>query len=149
MARESNPGERRGDHQGGATSPLSKAPPDPAPSHLSSPYNEELATEICKLLADGMPLRVLFKHPKFPGFSTFWCWLKEHKDFAAKYALAQEIKIKRLPARVSDIVNARVPDKDGKIDWSLPPPPLDKGTLAHIKLQVATRKWLLANMPKR
>ena len=43
----------------------------------------------------------------------------------------------------------RLPDKDGKIDRSLPPPSLGKGMRAHIKLRVATRKWLLANLPKR
>ena len=75
--------------------------------------------------------------------------MEEHKDFAAKYAFAKDFNIKRMAGQIPDIVNARVPDKDGKIDWSLPPPPLEKGKLAHIKLQVATRKWLLANMPKR
>ena len=104
---------------------------------------------MCKLVADGIPLRQIVKLPKFPGAITFMRWLKEHQDFAANYALAKEIKIKRWAAQIPDIVNGRVPDKDGKIDWSLPPPSLGKGMRAHIKLRVATRKWLLANMPKR
>ena len=91
------------------------------------------------------PLSEAPPEPALRGVSTFWRWLEEHKDFAANYALAKEFKIKRWAAQIPDIVNARVPDKDGKID----PPPLGKGMRAHIKLRVATRKWLLANMPKR
>ena len=98
------------------------------------------------MVTGGMPLREIFKHPKFPGAFTFSRWLEEHKDFAAKYAIAMEIKIKRWAAQIPDIVNGRVPDKDGKIDWSLPP--LNKQKLAHMK-RVATRNWLLANTPKR
>ena len=86
------------------------------------------------------------KHPKYPSYTTLFRWLREKPDFAVKYARAKQDFLEEMAAEIIEIVDARVPDADGNIDFDVPPPsrPLDKQQFEHMDRQVAHRKWLLA-----
>ena len=53
-------------------------------------YNQKLATEICKRLAEGIPLRTVCKADDMPDASSVFLWLHDNKDFSEQYARAKE-----------------------------------------------------------
>ena len=55
-------------------------------------YTEELADDICRLIADGETLTNICKMPDMPPRMTVYDWLEAHEGFRAKYARARDIQ---------------------------------------------------------
>src|SRR5262249_48995098 len=83
----------------GATPPPSETPPAPAKIGRPNTYSEEMADEICELVARGVSLRRIGRDPRFPSGLTIWRWLEEHKTFKEKYFSAQEFHLRRTDGR--------------------------------------------------
>jgi hypothetical protein len=52
-------------------------------------YNEETATEFCRLLALGNTLRSLCATDRFPAPQTIYDWIEKYPDFSEQYARAR------------------------------------------------------------
>ena len=52
-------------------------------------YNEETATEFCRLLALGNTLRSLCATDQFPAPQTIYDWIEKYPDFSEQYARAR------------------------------------------------------------
>ena len=56
-----------------------------------STYNEEIAEEICRRLADGEFLRVICREEGMSHWNTVHDWKQAHPDFAGRFARARAI----------------------------------------------------------
>lgn len=100
-----------------------------------SDYSKEIADKICEKLIEGKSLRSVCKEEEMPAPSTVFKWLREHKDFSEQYARAKQESSDAMAEEILDIGDEVVADKDA---------------VAKARLQVDTRKWLMAKMkPKK
>lgn len=132
-----------------------------------SSYSPELAAELCARLAEGRSLRKVCLDDDMPGMATVFRWLgnDEHEAFRAQYARACEVRADADAEEIRDIADTPVEAYRDKQE-RMPTGELDafgnpvlalvtvertvEDAIAHRKLQVDTRKWLMAKMrPKR
>jgi transposase len=127
-----------------------------------SEYSEERAAAVCTLLAEGLSLRQIAARDGMPDKATILRWLAAtdaegkplHADFRDRYARAREMQAEHLAHEILEIADTpcegeRIEegvDKDGN--------PVSKTVredmLGHRRLQVDTRKWLMAKLaPKK
>lgn len=123
-------------------------------------YTPELAAELCAYLAMGESLRTVCAREGIPGMTTVFRWLGASNvepwapDFREQYArakeeaadaMAEEILYISDNTEVGEIVVTK-PDKSGKMVTET----RKEDMLGHRRLQVDTRKFLMAKMkPKR
>lgn len=55
-----------------------------------SSFMQEVADDICTLLAQGESLRKICERPGMPAMSSVFKWLKENQQFSEQYARARE-----------------------------------------------------------
>lgn len=100
-----------------------------------SDYLEEVADDICSLLANGESLKTICERPGMPNRSTIYRWLRGNDDFRNNYARATE---DRADAMFEDILTIADNVKEDPVD------------IAKAKLKIDTRKWVLSRMnPKK
>jgi transposase len=127
-----------------------------------SEYSEERAAAICALIAEGLSLRQIAAREGMPDKTTILRWLSatnadgtpRHPDFRTQYARAREMQADHFVDEILEIADTphegerteEGVDKDGN--------PVSKTVredmLGHRRLQVDTRKWLMAKLaPKK
>lgn len=112
-----------------------------------SKYTEEIATELCRRLADGESLNSICKGDEFPAESTVREWVITNKDgFSAKYATAREAGYLKMADELLDIADNAQNDWMDKQFGDRTERVVDNEALGRSKLRVDTRKWLLSKM---
>lgn len=113
-------------------------------------YTQEITDRICELLADGQSMRTVCKQEDMPAMSTVFKWLREHEEFSEQYAIAKEESADAMAEDLLEIADTPVMGEvktikpDGLIEVK------QDDMLGHRRLQVDTRKWLMAKMkPKK
>jgi hypothetical protein len=116
-----------------------------------STYSTDLATEICRLLAEGQTLREVCRNEALPAESTVRGWaLDDREGFSAQYTRAREIGYLAMADELLEVAD------DGKNDWMERQG--DEGQSSWVlngehvqrsRLRVDTRKWMLSKaLPK-
>jgi hypothetical protein len=136
----------------GASTPV-KTPEAPkkmgAPKGSGSKYTEEIAEEICALVADGVNLRRVCRMDGMPSWRTVYNWVVEKPDFASRLAHARDIGYDALAEEALEIANTpHLGQKKvfssgaGEDEDSMTV--TEDDMLGHRKLQIETRLKLLA-----
>ena len=94
-------------------------------------YTDELAEDICELLAEGQSLRSICADDAMPNRRTVMRWLDANPDFATKYARAREEGFDQRAEKIEVDIEA---EED----------------VARARLKLDYAKWYLAKLaPKR
>ena len=112
-------------------------------------YTPELAAKLCARVAAGESLRAVCADPAMPGLTTVFQWIPKHPAFRQQYDEAVEARAYGLfdqLLELSDIPQdgeVVVEHDDGRRE-------VRRGDmLGHRRLQIDTRKWILARMSPR
>jgi|SRR5579863_426224 len=114
-----------------------------------SSFTQEIADEICERLARGESLTTICMDEELPGFRTVFTWLAEKAEFQQQYARAREIQAEAEFEKMLEIADTpQLGQKTKTTDKGLE---ITTGDMTeHRRLQVDTRKWILARMfPKK
>lgn len=94
-------------------------------------YTQKLADEICEGVTLGKSIRTVTSPEHMPSIATFYTWLRTHDEFLKQYARACEERTEAMSEDILDIAD-------------------DAEDVQKARLQVETRKWLMAKMkPKK
>ena len=116
-------------------------------------FTHELATEICRRIAQGDSLRYICSDDKMPNKGTVLRWVidGEHKEFSDQYAKAREVQAEILADEIFDIADDGSNDyyekknTDGSSFVAL-----DAENIGRSRLRVDSRKWYLSKvLPKK
>ena len=108
-------------------------------------YTDKLVLTICKRLSKGESLRSICRDDAMPHIDTVYGWLLDgkHERFSAQYTHARQIQAELMFEELEELCDVSPQDIVGD----------DKSDNARVqarKLQVDTRKWILAKMmPKK
>lgn len=106
---------------------------------MANKYSLELAKELCKRLELGESLRGICEDPHMPFPSAVLGWVDRDVDgFAEHYARARGIGYRLLADEIIEISD--------RPSGSLVNGGTDTGDVAHRRLQVDSRKWMLSKM---
>ena len=88
-----------------------------APAKMGRPstYNEEIASEFCRMVAEGKSTRWVCEQDDMPDMSTIYDWKRRHEDFANQYARAMEDRGLSYGDQISDLI-AKVLDGKYEVD---------------------------------
>jgi hypothetical protein len=120
-----------------------------------STYDPLIAQEMCEMLSDGIPLRVICRSDdKFPAWRTVYDWMKKDADLTAAIAHARDVGYDAIAEDCLHI--ADTPLLGEEVSESTEADGTKKVTikkvdmLGHRKLQIETRLKLLAKFnPKK
>lgn len=114
-------------------------------------YTDAAAESICAQLADGLSLRKICSADGMPKESTVRNWVADDvSGFAARYARAREIGYERLAEELLEIADTPLIGIKTKTNEKGEVETQEADMIEHRRLQVDTRKWMLAKMlPKR
>jgi hypothetical protein len=86
-----------------------------APAKMGRPstYNEEIASEFCRMVAEGKSTRWVCEQDDMPDMSTIYDWKRRHEDFANQYARAMEDRGLSYGDQISDLISKVL---DGKYE---------------------------------
>ena len=109
-------------------------------------YSRALAERICERLAGGESLKAICRDAGYPKAHTVLEWARSNKEgFSDQYARAREIGYGLLADEIIDIANTpQIGKKVVTKEWGEEITNADM--IEHRKLQVDTRKWMLAKM---
>lgn len=108
-------------------------------------YGEETRAEILRRLEEGESLRAICRTEGMPSAPNVLRWVKEDAEFADRYARAREIGYTLLADVLVDI--ADTPQIGQKTVSKATGLEITEGDMIeHRRLQIDTRKWLLAKM---
>lgn len=120
-----------------------------------SMYTQELADEICSLLAEGKSLRAICgleseKNHKFPNKATIFRWLRTNEAFRDQYTRAKQESADALVDEMLDIADDGSNDlmtiTKGDRDYEIE----NKEVTNRSRLRVDTRKWIASKLkPKK
>jgi hypothetical protein len=120
-----------------------------APKGSGSKYTEEIAEEICALVADGVNLRKVCRMEGMPSWRTVYDWVVDKPDFATRLARARDLGYDALAEEALEIANTpHLGQKKvfssgaGEDEDSMTV--TEDDMLGHRKLQIETRLKLLA-----
>jgi histone H3/H4 len=114
-------------------------------------YSDELASKICRYVAEGYSLRQIGDLPQMPHKRTMKRWLAEKPTFQERYAQAKEEMAEHFAEEILEIAD------DGSNDWierevesGKTIKVVDHEHIARSRLRVDTRKWLMSKlMPQK
>lgn len=113
-------------------------------------YTQELSDRICELLALGNSMRKVAEMEDMPSMSTMFKWLRENDQFSQQYAKAKE---ESADAMAEDLLYIADTPVMGEVKTIKPDGSVEikqDEMLGHRRLQVDSRKWLMAKMkPKK
>lgn len=108
-----------------------------------------LVNKICARLAEGESLRGICADKDMPDKATVMRWLAANTEFRDQYARAREVQADFWAEQIIEISDTPVEGvrtEDGKDGTKT----VREDMLGHRRLQVDTRKWLMARMaPKK
>jgi len=116
-----------------------------------STYTDAMASDICERIACGDSLRTICADAAFPVIRTVLRWLAsgDHPEFVTKLARAREAQADVLALEIMEISDTPLAGKKTIVK----PNGIETTTadmIEHRRLQVDTRKWLMARMaPKK
>jgi len=126
---------------------------------MTDAEREAMVDEICELISSSEKALVvhLKSNPDYPNFTMWWVWLDSHPELADKYARAKRAQAEYMEGRLNEIADNEVreamigqngrPLRDSNGD---PIMYLSKTAVAHARLRIDTRKWLMAHLaPKK
>lgn len=141
---------------------MAKKPTNPKPTRAAPVrYSAALAERICDQLMDGKSLNEICKAKDMPRESAIRMWVAaDYMGFAANYSRARLIGYERLAEEILQIANTPVSgfkkvtkpitykDADGNINptGEMLEEITEGDMIEHRRLQVDTRKWILAKM---
>jgi hypothetical protein len=115
-----------------------------------SKYNPAVASEVCRMVAEGMSLKRVCELPQMPPMYSVFRWQFAHPDFGASFARAQSDRAQVFGEEIIEIAD------DGRNDWMEQwrgdklVRVADHEHIQRSKLRVDARKWLMAKLdPKR
>ena len=95
-------------------------------------YTEETAEKLCEKLAQGISLRTACKADDMPDCSTVFSWMRKFPEFHKRYEEAKQESSDAMSEDIMEIADDETKD------------------VQRARLQVDTRKWLMAKMkPKK
>lgn len=114
-------------------------------------YNPEVAARICGLVAKNILSvpQLMELNPDLPDAATVWGWLYKYPEFNEMYARAkesQQLVMAEEIARIAEtpVIGRRITYKDTGTEI------VEYDMIEHRKLQIETRKWLMAKLaPKK
>lgn len=115
------------------------------PAHRPTDYNEELANQICELIATS-PLgtnKLCKLHDWMPSEDTVYKWRYRHNEFAEKYTKA---KARQAELMVEQIIDISDDKSDDILFDEHGNKKIDAGAVAHRRLQVDSRKWYASKL---
>lgn len=96
-------------------------------------YSQQLAQTICDRLANGESLRAICRDPEMPVKLTVLRWLNKYDEFSSQYAYARQLQAEGEFDEMEELAATATPE-----------------TVQIVKLQIDTRKWVLARKaPKK
>jgi len=116
-----------------------------------STYSEIIAQEICEAISttpQGLN-RICSENDSFPCKSTIYQWLERHPDFRERYTRARELQADVLFEECMEIADTPLP---GVVEKETPNgiEVTREDMLGHRRLQIDTRKWMIAKLaPKK
>ncbi|WP_330220979.1 terminase small subunit-like protein [Mycobacteroides abscessus] len=115
-----------------------------------SKYTEALAGKVCAQLAMGKSLRTVCSSPTMPSVVTVFAWMRKHPEFLKQYEQAKQESADAMADEILYIADTqqrgetRTVKADGSVEVK------EEDMLGHRKLQIESRKWLIAKMkPKK
>lgn len=110
-------------------------------------YSLEIATKICGLIADGLPLRTITRMEDMPTSSTVYLWLATHEEFSDMYTRAREDQADALADEIIAISEEkpmlRIVTDSETIEK------LDPTGVSHNRNRIDARKWVAAKLKPR
>lgn len=103
-----------------------------------STFSRATVDTICERLAKGETLTAICASPGMPGYTTINRWLDKDEAFRSHYARARELGLHAMAEQCLQISDRQSPSTDSGAT--------DSGDVQHRRLQVDTRKWLLAKL---
>lgn len=116
-------------------------------------YTQELASEICRRLAEGESLRAICKEDGMPDITTVMDWRRDDREgFSQQYAHAREAQAEAFGDELFEIVDdasndwMEINDKDGKcIGWKI-----NGDHVQRSRLRFDARRWWMSKvLPQR
>jgi hypothetical protein len=112
-------------------------------------YTQEIADELCAMLASGRSLRTACSQAHMPVIATVYNWFRVHPDFLEQYTRA---KADAADAMAEDIIDlADQPDEYTETvtlaDGTITTRRIDN--VRRTQLRIETRKWLMAKLQPR
>ena len=99
-----------------------------------SDYTDDLANEICSRISEGRSVNSICKDKDMPSRPTFYKWLADNDSFLNKYNAATEQRADYHFDEMIDIADKVEPES---------------AEVAKARLQIDTRKWIVARMRPR
>ena len=94
-------------------------------------YSEELATKICKRIAEGESVRRIALDDDMPNASTIHAWVLDNEEFSKQYDRAKSIGAEVESDEMDEIA-------------------IEEQDVQRAKLRIDTKKWNLSKkLPKR
>ena len=113
-------------------------------------YTEELGSEICAELSQGISLRTVCKAEDLPCAATVFNWLRVHKEFLEQYTRAKEESADAMAEDILDISDNASNDWMDTNDDDNPGYRLNGENIQRSRLRVESRKWLMSKQkPKK
>lgn len=112
-------------------------------------YTQELADSICAELALGKSIRTVCAEDDMPSVATIFNWFRSQPEFLEQYTRAKEESADAMAEEVLYIADTQ---KVGVTKTIKPSGEeiKEEDMLGHRRLQIETRKWLMAKMkPKK
>jgi hypothetical protein len=114
-------------------------------------YSNELADQICMLIAEGRSLRSICRREDMPERRTVLRWLQRHEEFCRQYARARELQADWLFDEILEIADDSSRDfVPTQIAEGVAVNRVDHEHIHRSRLRVDTRKWMVARLaPKK
>lgn len=107
-------------------------------------YDQDVADEICGMIASGLSLVAALKAPGMPGMTTVMKWRRTHPSFAEAYTRAREDQADAFADEMMAISDDRSNDWVQDPDTGVWKP--DHDHINRAKLRVETRKWIASRL---
>lgn len=105
-------------------------------------YTDELAEEICYLMASGMSLNKIVKLEHMPSGPTVYSWIGKYPTFLKKYEKAQQDRVEKHVEDLLDAATEPAPHEFRTLN--------DPSGVAYRKLLIDTMKWAISKLkPKK
>lgn len=114
-----------------------------SPKGRPTKYTAQIAQYICDEMAKGRSLRDICREEKAPTEGTVRGWVIDDREgFSSQYARARQLQIAALEEDLLEIADVQ----PGMTESGA----TDSGYVAHQKLKIDTRKWLMSKIaPKK